>query len=297
MFEDLQLFIHVVDCGGVSNTAKIINMPLSTVSRRLTNLEMHLNLSLFYGDRRNNQLTKPGAKIYATFKNNFDGINQQIEDMKYHKKQISDELIIVMPPFFALTFFLDKLPNFLNEYPNILLRMFHTTAKINTIDINYDLAFTWLTTPATNLIINPIFDINMIICATPTYIANHGRPRNIDELSQHKVCIFVDMIDNTNNWAIKNIITGDTISLNMIKYQIATDIYSMIQQILYSGLSIAMVPDKLVNHEINQGTLVNLFPDYTLNNCHLQSVRPNIYKPKKVEAFESFVIKCIDHKL
>ena len=50
---------------------------------------------------------------------------------------------------------------------------------------------------------------------------------------------------------------------------------------------------KQISGDLKEGKLVNIFPNHSVYSGKLYSIRPNVYKTKKVEVFENFVLDCI----
>lgn len=296
MFEELHLFVLLVDCGGFSETAKMLGMSLATISRKITALESEIGLSLFYNDGKSVQLTNEGREVYNLINNDLHQLNHQIEGIKHIKKQLSGDLTVVLPPFMNLVMnATPKLSSFLEQYSDINLRILHYTSDISAINFQFDLAISHLIPHKTELLAQPIFENETILTASPEYINKYGKPSTLDELSNHKLCIlFLQNHSPLLRWHIKDVSTDKHFIFHLKKYQLAVDVAGISKEIGLQGKGICVTPELHVRKEIRDGKLVNIFPNLSIHTGKLYSIRPNVYKTKKIEIFENFVLENLN---
>ena len=63
-WDKLQTFKYLIDSGSATNTARLLGVSPSTVSRRIASLETALDLRLYYKSGNSISLTEEGAQIY-----------------------------------------------------------------------------------------------------------------------------------------------------------------------------------------------------------------------------------------
>mgnify|MGYP000370329527 CR=1 FL=1 len=78
--EDIQIFLRVVDAGGISRAADQLNIAKSAVSRRLAQLEARLETKLIHRTTRRISLTEEGKLYYQQALNVVDSVKYEIEN-------------------------------------------------------------------------------------------------------------------------------------------------------------------------------------------------------------------------
>jgi DNA-binding transcriptional LysR family regulator len=101
------------------------------------------------------------------------------------------ELAVTTPWGLGHTHLLPLAVEFLQEYPDISLRLMLTDRIVNTVDEDIDIAIRVGTLPDSGMIATRIGSIRIVVCGSPAYLEAHGQPRGLDGLSEHH-CIAID---------------------------------------------------------------------------------------------------------
>ncbi len=72
----MSVFLTVVDTGSLSAAGRKLGMPLPTVSRKITELEQHLNAKLITRTTRKLALTDTGASYLAASRRILDSVDE-----------------------------------------------------------------------------------------------------------------------------------------------------------------------------------------------------------------------------
>lgn len=293
MIEDIKLFIYIVDCGGFSEVSKASGLSLPTIGRRITALEDELGITLFYNDRRSMQLTREGRNIYNRLRGCIYQLNSQLEEIKHFKKQVSGDLTVILPPFFSVGVVVQNLPRFLETYDEINLKLLYSSADVSQLNVSFDLAYSYIIPRKTELVIKPVWEESIILCASKDYICNFGRPNTLDELINHRVCVPTNnQYSPLTRWNITNFKTNQSFIFNLSQYQLAIDLFHVMNQIGVLGKAICATSSTLVSPLIKNGQLINLFPELSIHAAILYVIRPNTYISRKVEVFRNFMLEC-----
>ena len=137
---DLLLFARIVEYGSLSQASERLQLPKSTVSRRLTQLEGRLGERLLTRTTRKLVLTEFGASLLEHARR----VAEETEAagaLAQHRQQAPSGLLRVsMPSDFANVHLARILPDFMAKYPAITLELDLSPRKVDLVAENFDLA-------------------------------------------------------------------------------------------------------------------------------------------------------------
>ncbi|WP_343225340.1 LysR family transcriptional regulator [Paraburkholderia sp. C35] len=96
--EAMVILLAAIDTGSLSAASRKLNIPLATVSRRVSELEAHLNVRLVVRGTRSLTLTEAGRGYVASCRRVLEDIAEieRTTSGEYHAPQ--GELVVSMPP-------------------------------------------------------------------------------------------------------------------------------------------------------------------------------------------------------
>jgi len=195
----MSVFVTVAESGSLSAAARRLGVPLTTVSRRMADLEAHLQARLFRRTSRRLTLTDAGQAYLAA-------VRRLLEDLGAAERAAAGEyavprglLVLTAPVVFGRTHLLPVIATFLREYPQIDLRLMLTDRLVHIVDDQVDLALRIGTLPDSGLVAVRLGEVRWVICASPEYLAAHGEPLAPDALAAHD-CIAFETIAPGGEW-------------------------------------------------------------------------------------------------
>ncbi|KAB0303684.1 LysR family transcriptional regulator [Vibrio fortis] len=256
--EDLKLFTTVVELGSFTAAANALDLPRGNVSRRISDLEASLGIQLFLRTTRSLSLTQSGELYYkellialsALEKANHVASN--LSELPHGKIKIG--LLPETSDILQSTLF-----RFQDMYPEVELDI----RSINNgfVDMHrqgLDIAMHGGPLTDANIVARKLMDLQRVFVASPDFIAKEGQPSSIQELSNYPfVCFRWPTGDIDQQWDITNINVT-------VEPSIVSDSIGFVRGGAIRHRGIALLPELLVRQEIKDGTLVNLFPNDTL---------------------------------
>lgn len=183
-------FIRVADTGSFSKTAKELGVPVSTISRRVKDLEQHLGIDLLKRSTRYLSLTELG-QIY------YDNVKQAVRDfemadliLQEASTEPSGKLKISALPSYADQHLYPILEKFRRLYPNIMIELLATDTVQDLMKDNIDFAIRPTNTPPENLVAKVIDEHRMAIVASPKYIEKFGLLETPSDILKHKTICY-----------------------------------------------------------------------------------------------------------
>lgn len=285
LYEDIALFIKVVDIGSFLHTAKVLKVTHSTISRRIKALEENLKTTLILRDTKNFVLTDNGQKIYNEFKPQIDKLDISINNVLTEENEPSGTINVLLPPAFSFNYINEYIPEFLRKYPKIDIHLTYTNKDASLIKDGYDIAiinhFPKLQTPTIKL----LYCAMVSLYCTQKYANKYGIPKTPEDLSKHLVTGNL-LFDNTvpTNFELKNLITGQTTIIPMPR---RLTINSMLQnsKFLHSNEVIC----GFFNNTSFDTEVIQVLPEYSILEIKFYILRHPQSNDKKVSLFYDFI--------
>ena len=183
-------FIRVADTGSFSKTAKELDVPVSTISRRVKDLEQHLGIELFKRSTRYLSLTELGQTYYNQVKQAVRDFEMADMILQERSTTPSGKIKISALPSYANPHLYQILEKFRRLYPEIMIELLTTDTVQDLMKDNIDFAIRPTNTPPENLVARVIDEHRMAIVASPEYIKEFGALKTPSEVSNHKTIFY-----------------------------------------------------------------------------------------------------------
>jgi DNA-binding transcriptional LysR family regulator len=286
-FEDLRLFVTVVDSGNFTKAAEQEDLPTSTLSRRLRKLEDDLGVRLLERTTRSVQLTELGEAFYQRSLHILEEFDQTRQLLKQKQEMPSGRLRIYAPTEFTRLHFQDTIPAFAERYPEIKLELFTTDGGHDLVDSRVDVLI-HIEEPKDSSYIGKQFTIATTnYYASIDYLKKHGEPQSPEELLQHECIIEAFNAHRYNHWLFNY--DGEKHDV-VVQGRFVTDSTFMCRRMVEQGLGVSMLPDYICRDGLKNGTLKKLFNGRFEEEHNIYVLYPSRrYVPSKVKAFLEFL--------
>ena len=195
----MHVFTHVVDAGSFSKASQKLNMPLPTVSRKVSELEEHLGSQLLTRTTRKLTLTESGARY-------LDAARRILSDVQEAERQATNEyvepvgsLTITAPSAFGNLHVLPIVREFLKAFPDVSIKLLLADQVLHLLEEHIDLGVRIGPLSDSSMIAKSLGQVQRIHCASPEYLANKGAPATPDDLIGHDIISFSN-IDAHQEW-------------------------------------------------------------------------------------------------
>lgn len=189
--ETMSVVIAVAETGSISAAARRLKSPVATVSRKVAELESRLKAQLFQRTSRRMTLTAAGRSYIEACRRIIEQVDDAEREVSGEYRLPKGELAVTTPWGLGHTHLLPLAVEFLEAHPEISLRLMLTDRVVNMADENVDVAIRIGTLPDSTLIATRIGSIRIVVCASPSYLKERGRPKQPGDLAKHD-CITID---------------------------------------------------------------------------------------------------------
>lgn len=198
----MSMLVAVTDTGSLSAAGRALNVPLATLSRKISDLETQLGARLLIRTTRKLTLTDAGIAYVAAARR----ILEQIEDAEREAAgefiTPKGELVITAPVLFGRLHVLPLVAEFLALLPEINIRLLLSDRNIDLIDAHVDMAVRIGNLPDSSMVATHVGVMRTVVCASPTLIEKFGVPRTPDDVRKLP-CIAVDTPLPSPTWRFR----------------------------------------------------------------------------------------------
>ncbi|MBX9709682.1 MAG: LysR family transcriptional regulator [Xanthobacteraceae bacterium] len=198
----MSIFVQAVGDGSLSAAGRRLGIPLATVSRTVTELEAHLKTRLLNRSTRQLMLTDAGRSYLASCKRILEQIDEAERGAAGEYSAPKGELVITAPIVFGRLHVLPIVAEFLNAYPEIDIRLSLSDRVVHLLENHVDLAVRIGALPDSSLIAAKTGFIRHVVCASASYLKQHGTPFTPADLAAHP-CITFEGLRFPNAWVFE----------------------------------------------------------------------------------------------
>ncbi len=289
-FGAIPVFVAVIEHGGFTNAAQALGISKSAVSKRIRQLEQHLGVKLLHRTTRKINLTEAGEHYFSHAKIAHCAAKDAEDAVTQLQEEPQGRLRINAPMSFGRLHLAPLIPKFLALYPKISLDLVMDDKQVDLVGGGFDVAIRAGVLPDSNLIARHLTPLHSVICASPSYIKKNGEPKLPQDLKQHN-CLLYSYSNQLKSWSFKDPHQSHTVEING-NYQVNNS--EALREALLQGLGIARLPTFVAGPDIENGSLIQLLPEYEMPHITLYALfLERQYMPAKVRAFIDFSIEYL----
>lgn len=202
-FDSMSVLLAVVDGGSLSAASRKLGTPLTTVSRKVSDLEAHLKTRLLTRSARKVELTDAGRSYVAACRRILEDVGEAERTASGEYSAPRGDLAITAPIVFGRLHVLPVVAQFLKAYPEINVRLMLADRVVNLVEDHVDVALRIGMLPDSSLIATRIGTIRRVVCASPAYLAEHGAPQSPSDLAGH-ACITFEGLMSPQVWSFRS---------------------------------------------------------------------------------------------
>lgn len=183
-------FIRTVELGSLSKAAIAQEISPQAASKALGQLEQHLGVRLFHRTTRSMSLTEEGQRFFEAARPSLLGLQQALSAARQTREDLAGPLRIVGPRSVSQAVIGPLLDEYCRLYPEVQPDVQLDDRLGNWVEDRVDVGFRLGSAPEEGLIARPLFPMQLLICAAPSYLRKHGTPRSLYELEAHRCSAF-----------------------------------------------------------------------------------------------------------
>lgn len=292
MLDELALFVSIVETGSLRLAAEKASIPAPTLTRRLQKLERHLGCRLLHRSARRMTPTREGWQYYEQCRPLVHSLLQATAKLDVTLHQVSGLIRVLAPADLANDNLAPAWMSFLARYPEIQLELELSNYTQDLIGSGADVAIRVGAQPDSLLNMRRLGQSKeVLLVASPDYLAKYGMPESIDELKLRDLVISKPL----STWAMRHRQSGETRSWQPQGKFCVNGIYLALQA-AQAGLGILFCPVSLCHKQLQRGELTQVLPEWQGSSRAIYAVwSQQRYVPARVRALIDHLAEFCQH--
>ncbi|MDB5659483.1 MAG: transcriptional regulator [Cypionkella sp.] len=250
-----RMFVTVLETGSFAAAALRLGTSSGQASKLVSKLESDLGVRLLHRTTRALAATEAGQAYFDRLRgllDEFDALDTQIRNEALLPR---GKIRLSAPLSFGTIRLAPRLADFAKVYPEIALDVHFSDRLVNLVDEGFDMAVRVGKPGDTTLIARKLSTSQLIVAASPDYLAARGCPQIPQDLTQHE-CVIDTNYRDPNRWSFTQnqrvAVNGRLTFSNASACVIAAE----------AGLGIASSPDFVMAESLASGRLIRLLAGY-----------------------------------
>ena len=289
--DQMRVFVEVVRRGGFAGAGRALDMPRSTVSRWVRELETELGVRLLQRTTRKVELTEIGD---GYFRRSVDVVDAAARAGAWAASQSArpqGTLVITTFHLFADSFLAPLLARYLDENPGTSAQVRLDERDLDLVAEQVDVAIRIGAQSDSSMVVRKLADLHVWLVASPDYVAKFGLPAHPRQLSDHKTVFY------GHGRAPRSVHFHD--GCEQADLQLTTRVsassIALVRQLSLGGVGIGAVPPVLIHDDLAAGRLVRVLADWEHDGGEpiFVAYPSRSHLPPKVRAFVDLLAEVV----
>jgi DNA-binding transcriptional LysR family regulator len=286
-------FDAVACAGGFTAAGKQLNIPKSTLSKRIAALEARLGVRLLERSTRTVRLTQAGGRYAALCARVLETARQAEREMREEVSAPRGLLRVAAEVLFGSLFLPEVICEFLRQYPEVSLDLILRDRPVDLIKEEFDLSISTDPYEPGHLVARRLGATYSRFYASPQYLLKRLPPQKPSELQDHQV-IYFSPDGRVVDWFLER--GAARVKLEM-EARLRVTSFFIVKTAALSGLGLATLPPFLVQKEVESGALLPVLPEWCLPWGELRVLYPSAYwLSPQARVFVELLLKTFAHE-
>lgn len=255
---ELNLFVKVASLGNLSAAARQLNIPVSTVSRKISSLEKRIGVTLIKRTTRKMSLTESGKAFYAECLTHLNALEEAQEQLLSQRDSMSGLIRITIPVALGRGEFIQFVANFKKKYPKLRVEIIVTNEFVDLVSNNVDIAIRYGALTDSDLVAKKLGFSRWILAASTNYLKTNSQPRNLKDLQDHS-CVTFNTKSSSTTWTLQS---GTQVENILIRPAVSANNFETIFDLVTNNLGIGFLPKTYLEQESGR-KLTQVLPKWT----------------------------------
>ncbi|WP_245814520.1 LysR substrate-binding domain-containing protein [Cystobacter ferrugineus] len=269
---DFHIFVQAVESGGFAAAARRLGIPKSTVSKRVAELEDRLGVRLIQRTSRSFTLTDVGLDFHEHARAAVMEAEAAESVVRRRLAEPSGVVKITTSVPTAQFHLAERLPRLARAYPKLHVQLHATDRFVDLIQEGFDIAVRshFAPLPGSGLVQRQLAVEPIILVASPDYLAQRGKPRQPDDLSEHEGLL---TSPKATTWRLHHR-TGDVARV-MPRACMSADESLVLLNAAVAGLGVVCLPESMAREAVETGRLLRVLPAWTAGTVTTTILTPH----------------------
>ena len=254
-YQDMYYFIKVVEQGSMVAASEKLDIPTSTLSRRIISLEERLGYQLLHRHSRNFGLTDAGRSFYSRLKEQFNTIELEAQNVVSELAGLTGDIRMSAPLALGQEKVSKWVYEFMQQNPRVSIELLLSNHPIDLVKNNVDVALRLGDFEISDWIVREICPIDFKLVASPAFLNKHGRINHPKELEK----IATISVSASPLWRL--IRNNEQVTINP-HGKFRSDVVTAGLDAAINHMGIALLPAYVVVTHLRDGSLREVLPEW-----------------------------------
>lgn len=269
-FEQLEVFVAVIEGGSISAAAERLGVAKSGVSRRLSDLERRLGVQLLRRTTRRMDPTEEGRSFYQRSLRILEELDDAEQALVGDARALTGTLRVATPLSFGIDHLSPAISDFMNAHHGLTIELDLSDSRVDLIERGCDVAIRIANLEDSTLAARRLTPVRLVLSASPRYLERAGTPTHPDDLIDHACLRYANPGYSAWRWVGPD---GRTGTAN-IRGPLSANNGECLRDAAIAGHGITMEPNFIVHEALRDGRLVRVLRDYAWPELHAWAVWP-----------------------
>lgn len=293
--EAMQIFVQVVEKGSFTAAADFLQLHRPVATRAVQGLEKELGVRLLNRTTRKLSVTDEGEDFYQRTVQLLAGLEDAFSTYSDLKRSPKGRLKVNAAATIANAIIIPALPDFQNAHPHIEIHLGVTDQPIDIVDEGIDCVVRLGHLEDSSAVAKRIGEIEMVTCASRSYVDQHGMPQSLDELRAHKAVNFASgRVRRLVDWGFTE--AGKEVRLKLAS-AIVTDNSEALLNCALAGIGVVQGVRPALQPYIDSGRLLEILPSSPASSKTISIIYPHrAHLPIKTSLFVDWVCDVFESR-
>lgn len=281
---DIALFVEVVNTRSFSRAAERLDLPASTLSRRIAKLEAALGSRLLNRTTRRVDLTEMGAAYYARCSPLVEEARQVHEDLAVMQDRVSGILRLSCTPEFASLYLPDPLLAFAQQYAEVKVELDLSTRRADLFSEPLDAALRIGSLQDSTLVARRLGQVRRALFASPGYLATRSGLQQPADLAAHElICMMQGPAHG--QWTLERRDRSAGLFTLPLESRFVAGGMGVQRELALRGAGIAALDERLAAPDVAAGRLAPVLAEWCLRPVPVYLVTASRLMPARLRLF------------
>jgi DNA-binding transcriptional LysR family regulator len=291
--DTMQIFVRVADLASFTQAAEALGLPKASVSQAVQQLEAGLGTRLLHRTTRKVQLTQDGQAFYERCLDVLADVDELQTMFQQGADALRGRVRIDMSSGIARYLVIPGLPAFLAAHPQLEIELSSTDRRVDLVREGFDCVLRVGALADSGLIARPLGAFGLANLASPDYLASHGTPQSLDDLSRHRLVHYVPNF-GAKSTGFEYVDADDADRRVAMKGAMTVNNAEAYQAACLAGLGIIQAPSGGVKALLAGGQLVEVLPQFRARPMPVSLLYANRrHQPKRVQVVMKWLGDCL----
>jgi len=288
----MSVFVTAAEEGSLIAAARKHGLSPSMAGKHVASIESELGVRLMQRSTRSLTLTEAGRAYLARSKRILEEFEEAKREAADAQDAVRGTLRVAVPVTYGTMYLSDILATFMEQHPEVTLEVLLSERYVDLVADAIDVAIRIGALRDSDLVAKRLAPCRMMLVATPSYLAEVGEPRAIEDLRRLPRFAFSDAV-SPGDWTLTDAQGRSHVIDGPVRMS-ANNMQMLLAAVLRGG-GLAYGPSFVFSRHLATGDLTQLLPDLGTSDLTIHAVYPtNRHVSTKLRTFVDHLASSLD---